>query len=334
MLLGLKYPVIQAPMGRGFTPSSLVIAVSNLGALGSFGGAFTPAEDLRKSIREIRAKTQGPFNINLFTEHFKKGPFETAHFAREVKRSASSLSCELGNVPHVPSYEEQLQVVLEEKVPVFSFTFGMPQREWVRDLKKHKTFVIGSATHLEEVRALEDLGVDAIVCQGKEAGGHRGTFLGNPQDALVPTFTFLKEAKRITRLPLISAGGIMDRSDVQKALKEGAAAVQMGTAFLTCAESGTPQLHRKALLEWRDRKAVLTSAFSGKLARAIENQFIRDMAPFAKDVPPFPATVFLLDPMKKAAAETNNGEFLPLWAGEHFARCKKLSVKELIESLF
>ncbi len=335
MLQELKYPIIQAPMAGKFAPVELVIAVSNAGALGSFGAAFTPPEELRKTIREIKAKTSAPFNINLFTSKPPGQPFNTKRFCDRLKPFQDEHPFEIGPINEAPyyHYEKQIEVMLEEKIPAFSFTLGLPDKHLILELQKQKTYVMGVATHLEEVDALVELGVDAVICQGKEAGGHRGTFIGDINKALIPTYEFVRRACKATKLPIIAAGGLMTKEDVRRALKEGAAAVQMGTAFLTCNEAGTPPLHKKALLELHDRKTVLTAAFSGKQARGIENRFIREMAPFEKDFPPFPTPIFLLAPMRKAAIEREDIEFLPLWAGERFALCKTLPAKELIESL-
>lgn len=335
MLDQLKYPVIQAPMAGGFNTIDLVAAVSNAGAIGSLGAAFTSPDDLRKAIRDIKAKTTKPFNINLFTCAGPKPPYEIENFCNHLKPFQKEHPFEISPISTAPYYDysQQIQVMLEEKVPIFSFTFGLPDKEMVRALQKQKTFVMGVATNIDEVHALADFGVDAVICQGKEAGGHRGTFIGDIKKSLVPVYDFVREAHKAVKLPIVAAGGIMTKEDVLKAKKEGAVAVQMGTAFLTCNEAGTPPLHKKALLECGDRKAVLTVAFSGRLARGIENRFIREMAPFEKDVPAFPIPIFILTAMRKAATDRGDIEFLSLWAGERFAQCKAQSAKALLESL-
>lgn len=334
MLPKLKYPIIQAPMAGGFTTVDLVTAVSNAGGLGSLGAAFTMPNDLRKAIQEIKSKTQNPFNINLFTSappKVEKIQEYWAHVA-SLKKPFAFAQGALAEVPYY-QYQKQIEVVLQEKVPVLSFTFDTLAKEYVDALKKNKTCVIGTATHIDEVLVLTELGVDAIVCQGKEAGGHRSTFIGNPKNALIPTMDLIQQAKRVTKIPLIAAGGIMTREDIEHALAAGATLVQMGTAFLTCKEAGTPPLHRKALLEYKQRRAVLTLAFSGRWARAIENSFIKEMAPFEKDVPAFPLPIFLLAEMRKEATNRGDFEYLPFWAGECFSKCVELSVNDLIKSL-
>lgn len=335
MLQRLKYPIIQAPMAGGITSPEFVVSVSNAGVLGSFGAAFTPPDELRKVIRQIKMGTPHPFNINLFTNPPPQKPFHVDRFCDHLKVFQKEHPFEIGNIVEAPYYQysKQIEVILEERVPVFSFTFGLPDQNLVREMQKEKIYVMGVATNLEEAEALEEFGVNAVICQGKEAGGTRGTFIGDIHTSMIPTYEFIRKARKKIKLPLVAAGGIMVKEDIHQAMKEGATAVQMGTAFLTCTEAGTSPLHKKALLECHDRKAVLTVAFSGRLARAIDNRFIREMAPFSKDVPPFPIPIFLLGPMRKEATERGDIEFLSLWAGERFSLCQALSIKKLIESL-
>lgn len=334
MIPKLKYPIIQAPMAGGFTTVDLVTAVSNTGALGSLGAAFTMPDELRKNIQEIKSKTKNPYNINLVT-----CPAPQVENVEEYWSYVTSFdkpfSFEKGAIEAFPYYnfQKQIEVALEEKVPVLSFTFDTLAKEFVVELQKNKSCVVGTATHIDEVLVLQELGVDMIVCQGKEAGGARATFIGDPQNALIPTFEFINKAAKVTKIPLVAAGGIMTKDDIEKALRAGASFVQMGTAFLTCKEAGTPPLHKKALLECKDRKAVLTKAFSGRWARAIENTFIKKMQSFEKNVPEYPIPFFLLGPMRKEATERGDLEYLPNWAGENFAKCKDQSAKDLIESL-
>ena len=173
MLERLKYPIIQAPMAGGFTPIELVTAVCNAGAMGSFAAAFVAPEDLRKAIRGIKEKTSSPFSINLFTCKAPTAPFHTESFCKHLERYQKENPFEIGKIIDAPyyNYPKQIEVLLQEKVPVFSFTLGLPDRHLVAELQKQKTYCLGVATHLEEIYALEELGVDAIVCQGKEAGG-------------------------------------------------------------------------------------------------------------------------------------------------------------------
>lgn len=332
--LGLRFPLIQAPMAGGYTTVELIAAVCNAKALGSLGAAFLKPDEIRQTVRKIKEKTERPFNVNLFAIKPLSETVDTGKFRHLLEKYQSEFPFEIGSLSQLPSYELQIEALLREKIAVFSFTFGIPEEEMIREFQKQGTYVIGTATHCEEVQALEEMGVDVIVCQGKEAGGHRGTFIGDFKKALIPTFELLSNAKSKTKIPLIASGGIMEKSDVLKALHKGASGVQMGTAFLTCYESGGSQLSKQMILKWRERKAVLTRAFSGRWARGIENRYIQEMVSHEKEIPPYPIPHFMTQPMRKAAAFAEKPEFLSIWAGENFRLCKEQTAKELIESLF
>lgn len=325
---GVTLPLIQAPMA-GITTPELVAAVSKAGGVGSLGAAMMQPDDIRKAIHRIRELTRRPFNVNLFIPRHPHGMIAYEAFLKHLKQYESEVgfatSTEL-NPP--PSFEKQVEVLLQEEVPIFSFTFGIPPIHVIRDFEKRGALVIGTATHVKEALALQEAGVDFIVAQGVEAGGHRGTFL---EDALHPTLQLLKEIKAQVKKPLIAAGGLMHGKEILSALKAGAAAVQMGTAFITCTESGAHPAYKKALLEWKNRNTVLTKAFTGKWARAVENRFTQEIDDV--EIPPFPIAQSLTGPMRKAAAAAHNAEFMSLWAGEHFRLCKAGTAQELIAKL-
>ncbi len=330
--LGLKFPLIQAPMAGGFTTVELIGTVCDAKALGSMGAALMKPDDLRQAIRQVKERTNRPFNVNLFVESSPVSPGNLEPFRTLLKKYEGEFFFEIGEPKSPPSYQQQVEVLLQEKVPVFSFTFGVPEKQIIREFQKQGTYVIGTATYPEEIEALEERGVDAVVLQGKEAGGHRGTFIGEAKSHLIPTLDLIKQAK--TSIPLIASGGIMDKKGTLAALHAGAAAVQLGTAFLTCFEAGTPPLARKTYLEWRDRKTTLTRVFSGKWARVIENRFVRDLASHDRDIPPYPIPRSMTESLRKAAAAAQTAEFLPLYAGENFGLCKAQTAAEFIESLF
>lgn len=326
-------PLIQAPMAGSTTPE-LVAAVSNAGGVGSLGAALMTPEEIRKAVRKVRELTRRPFNVNLF---FYSMPHEVLPLEPYLKRLKSyekevgfSASLELSS----PStFEKQIEVLLEEEIPIFSFTFGIPPISIIREFKKRNALVIGTATHPREAKSLQEMGVDFIVCQGKEAGGHRGTFLGSVPESLIPTLELIQQAKEEVKKPLIASGGIMNGKQIREALEFGASAVQMGTIFLTSAESGAHPVYKRALLEWKDRKTELTRAFTGRYARAVENRFINEMAPYESDIPPYPIAQGLTKPMRKAAEETENPEFMSLWAGEGFPACETLTAQEILARL-
>ncbi|WP_420420638.1 NAD(P)H-dependent flavin oxidoreductase [Simkania sp.] len=315
--LKLPFPLIQAPMAGPASHPDLTAAVSNAGGLGSFGAGYLSADKIREAIHAIRFQTEAPFNLNLFVP----GKFEVN--AAKIKASMEAMQ---------PYFEEQMSVVIEEKVPVFSFTFGIPEEKWLRQLKGEGTVLIGTATHLEEALALEQSGVDFIVAQGKEAGGHRGTFIGKEEDALDSTEVLVKELKRHVQTPIIAAGGVMNREDVKQALEWGACAVQMGTAFLTTQECPIHPKYRQILLAQEEDNTRLTRAFSGRLARGVRNRFLDEMERI--NVPDYPIQNALTRPIRQAASAQARTEFMSLWAGERAFLCQQQSVASLICFLF
>lgn len=332
--LSLRYPLIQAPMAGPTSHPNLTAAVSNSGGLGSYGAGYLSAEKLREVIRAIRLQTEAPFNINLFVP----APFEeNAAKIERSKRAMQPYFEELGvsmeaPASYAPSFDEQMAVVIEEKVPVFSFTFGIPGEKWLKRLKGEGIVLIGTATHLKEALELEKRGVDFVVAQGKEAGGHRGTFMGKEEDGLYSTQKLVQELKKHVKRPIIAAGGIMNREDVARAMEWGACAVQMGTAFLTTEECPIHPKYREVLLEQEKDNTRLTRAFSGRLARGIRNRFLEEME--AIDVPDYPIQNALTRPLRQAASVQSRTEFMSLWAGESAFHCKQQSVTSLIHSLF
>jgi nitronate monooxygenase len=232
-----------------------------------------------------------------------------------------------------PSFEKQAAVLLEEEIPIFSFTFGIPTLATLKEFHRKGTVILGTATHSAEILALQEAGVDFIVCQGKEAGGHRGTFIGSTQEGLVPTLELIHQGIEISKKPLVAAGGIMSGKQIHAALHAGASAVQMGTVFLCCAESGAEPTYKKALLKWKTRKTVLSKAFTGKWARCIENRFIHQTATLGEEIPPYPIAESLTAPLREAALAADNPEFMAIYAGEGFPHCEFFTAQELIARL-
>ena len=276
--LGIEHPILLAPMaGAGGTPE-LAAAVSNAGGLGAWGGAYAKPDDIAATIRRMRQLTQRPFNINLFA-----GGYETDRkvdpqpMLAIVREAHARLGLPPPLLPLVPAdpFAAQLEAVLEERPPVFSFTFGMPSAAQIAALKQRGIAVMGTATTVPEARQLQQAGVDAIAAQGAEAGAHRGSFAAPFEDSMVPLATLLREICASTALPVIACGGIMDGRDIAKAMALGAAAVQLGTAFLPCPESGAAPAYKQALLEAKTDTTVITRAFSGRPARGLTNEVYR-----------------------------------------------------------
>ncbi len=334
--LGLEHPVFLAPMaGSGGTPE-LAAAVSNAGGLGAWGGAYAKPDDLAAAIRKIRQLTARPFNINLFA-----GGYATDHRIdpQPMLEIVAEAHTELGlPPPSLPPLAEnpfaaQLEVVLEERPPVFSFTFGVPSPAQMAALKQRDIAVIGTATTAEEARILAQLGVDAIVAQGAEAGAHRGTFAGSFEDSMVPLSRLIRDIRAAVTLPVIASGGIMDARDVARSLNEGAAAVQLGTAFLVCPESGAPPVHKQALLAAKEDTTVITRAFSGRPARGLSNRFIAMVAGKEHALLPFRQQNDLTRPMRNAAGQKGVADFISLWAGQGVARSRAMPAAALVAAL-
>ncbi|MFF2090036.1 NAD(P)H-dependent flavin oxidoreductase [Paenibacillus sp. NPDC058174] len=317
--LNIQFPIIQAPMAGGPTTAELVAEVSNAGGLGSLGAAYLKPEKLRNTIQEIRQLTELPFGVNLFV------PEEAAESPDIIEQMTSHLNkyrVELGIKENPPidsaseSFDEQIQVLLDESIPVVSFTFGIPPKEVIQALKDQGTTVIGTATTVEEAKQLELAGADAIVAQGSEAGGHRGSFLKNAADSLVGTMALVPQIVDQVSVPVIASGGIMDGRGLVASLALGAVAVQMGTAFLASVKSGAHPIYKKTLLSANEDTTVVTRAYSGKPARGIQTTFIKEMEQYAGAIPAFPIQNAMTRDIRQAAAQSNNPEYMSLWAGQ------------------
>lgn len=334
--LGVRYPIIQAPMAGGATTPELVAAVSNAGGLGSLGAGYMAPDDIRRAIKRICELTNEPFAANLFIPQGHEASQEQIGKAcDDIEQCSKELGQKIKPVlaPYAQAFEEQIQVVLEEKVPIFSFTFGILDSKWVNKLKSNKTILIGTATTLPEAHALEVSGVDLIVVQGSEAGGHRGTFLGKEEDALIGLVSLIPQCVDQIKVPVIAAGGIMDSRGIMAAVTLGAVGVQMGTAFLSCHESGIHRKYKDILLAQQQDNTTLTRAFSGKLARGIRNKFIDCMQDKQVNILDYPIQNALTKNMRKKAKEVESIEFMSLWAGQGASLCREISAKNLMSKL-
>jgi nitronate monooxygenase len=335
----IEHPIIQAPMTLSDSPA-LVAAVSNQGGLGSFGAALFNPEQIRQKIQEIRALTNRPFAINLFA------PTEVPTYSdNQIKQAMEALNyfrkklgmpdCETIPAQASASFEEKFNVLLEEKIPIFSFTFGVLNAELIQQAKSHGMKVIGTATTVREAKLLEINGVDAIVAQGYEAGGHRGTDmkLTSIHDALIGTMALVPQIVDAVKIPVIASGGIMDARGIVAALCLGASGVQMGTAFLTCTESSIHPEHRKLLLSSMDESTRLTKAFTGRFARSLKNDFLLEMEKRDFPILEFPVQSALVKDIREEAKKQNNPDYMSLWSGQASALCKNISAAELLQEL-
>lgn len=335
--LKIDFPIIQAPMAGGATTPELIAAVSNAGGLGSLGAGYMTANEIRDTIKQIRELTDRPFCVNLFIpEKHQATTNEQLETARKVIQEAChelDIHIDIPKPPYAPSFEEQMNVMLEEKVPVFSFTFGIPDVKWIEALKKNDTILIGTATSVEEAIILEKHSIDAVVAQGSESGGHRGTFLGKTKETLTSISLLVPPIVKRIKIPVIAAGAIMDARGIYTEIKSGASAVQMGTAFLCCPESGIHPLYKQSLLNAKQDATVLTRAFSGKLARGLVNKFTIRMQLHENAILDYPIQNALTSIMRKEAGRKNITDFMSMWAGQSAHLCKALPASQFIQEL-
>ncbi|PRD10058.1 nitronate monooxygenase [Bacillus sp. MYb56] len=333
-ILQIKYPIIQAGMAGAITTSELVAAVSNSGGLGTLGAGYMSQEQIREAIYKIRELTNKPFGVNLLLT--KEIQIEEEKI-NEAKVLLSGVNRELGieeekTLKLPKSYKEQLQVLLEEKVPVVSFAFQTLEKEEIDDLKKEGIKVIGTATHVAEAKALAKLGVDIIVGQGSEAGGHRGTFIGKEQDAMIGTFALIPQlVAEVPHIPIVAAGGVMNGQGLVAAFALGAEAVQMGSAFLTSEESITHDVYKEAILHSTDTSTTVTRAFSGKYARGIRNEFIEKHEGREENLPMYPVQNVLTSKIRQEAAKQNKEEYMSLWAGQASSLARTESAQHVVK---
>jgi nitronate monooxygenase len=337
--LGIEYPIIQGPLG-GLSSQALTAAVSNFGGLGSFGAHGLEPQAIENVIAEIRALTSKPFAMNLWVSMEDKGA--TTSGAEAFHRALSHL------VPHIEKvggkqptfsaykpirFEDQVRVLLDARVPAFSFIYGVPPSEILDEARKQGIVTIGTATTPDEAVVLEQAGVSLVVASGFEAGGHRGSFLRTSEDSLTGTMSLVPQTVDAVKIPVIAAGGIADARGIAAAFALGAEGVQMGTVFLACEESGAHPIHREAILSGHAGRTALTRGFTGRLARSIDNELLESMNRPDAEILPYPLQRSLMRYLAIPAQQAQKAELLALWAGQsaNLVRCS--NVEELMDSL-
>jgi nitronate monooxygenase len=332
--LGIDYPVIQGPLG-GLSSQKVTAAVSNFGGLGSFGAHGLAPGAIKDVIAEIRSLTSKPFAMNLWVSMEDEGARTSDENA--FNRSLAPLAAHIAALgaprpeykPHSwMRFEHQVRVLLDAKVPVFSFIFGIPPREVLEECRAKSMVTIGTATTPQEGAALQEAGVDAIVASGFEAGGHRGSFLRAAEDSLTGTLSLVPQITDKVSVPVIAAGGIADARGVIAALALGAEGVQMGTVFLACEESGASLLHRQALRGKKAEHTALTKGFTGRLARGIHNRLLQELNQEGTAILPYPLQRSLVRNLAIPAEAAGRSDLLPLWAGQsaNLSTCTDVSV--------
>lgn len=328
----VKYPIIQAPMAGGVSNPMLAAAVSNAGGLGFLATGYKTAEEVHREIVETRKLTQSPFGLNVFVpSHERIDEIALAHYRKKIEREAFIIGTTIGEAfSDDDDWNQKIAILREEKVEVVSFTFGCPNRELIRELQHNGSQVIVTVTNVEEAKIAAERGANALCVQGLEAGGHRGTFKNETEEDY-GLLVLLRLIQTEIDLPLIAAGGLMNGRDVAAVLITGAAAAQLGTAFLRCQESGASPVHKNALVDSHFLKTALTRAFSGRRARGLVNSFLTtysDAAPAA-----YPHIHHMTKVMRKVAGQKNAPELMALWAGQGHSLAKDWSATEIMEEL-
>ena len=329
-------PIIQAPMAGGITTPELVSAVCQAGGVGSFGFAYSTPEAISADFATARALTDGPINANFFIITEPEEPptnqvdAALADLAEVTK--GFDLSLRKPAPPYALDLPSQMTPLWQSPPRYVTFHFGLPPHDIMTKAKSHGCLVGITATCEHEIRQITAFGADFIILQGREAGGHHGTFSPKASPQRLSMNELLALAKTTTSLPLVCAGGIMTGQDIAHYLSAGAAAVQMGTAFLCCDEAGTNDVYRHFVMHEKDRKTIMTRAFSGRWARGIENDFTKAM--MHRALMPFPMQNTLTGSMRQQATRQQNGEYQSLWAGANFPKSRAMSVQALMTTLY
>jgi nitronate monooxygenase len=336
-LLNIAHPLVQAPMA-GAQGSAMAIAVSNAGALGSLPCAMLTPELIRQELQAITAATDKPYNVNFFC-HTPPDPNAAreavwrqalAPYFAEHGIDAAAIPAGAGRAPFSAAV---CDVIEPFRPPVVSFHFGLPSPELLQRVRSWGARVLASATTVEEGLWLQERGVDVVIAQGLEAGGHRGHFLSHDLTQQMGTFALLPQLVRALRVPVLAAGGIADAQGIRAAMALGAAGVQIGTAYLLCPESTITAIHRAALQSEAARHTALTNLFTGRPARGIVNRLMRELGSISVAPPEFPLATAAIAPLRAKGEAAGTGDFSPLWSGQNAQGCKNVSTEQLTRTL-
>src|SRR5688572_3831411 len=336
-LLGLELPIIQAPMA-GVQGAALAVAVANAGGLGSLPCALLTPESLRTELEAIRDQTNRPFNVNFFCHAEPPRDVEREHAWRRVlKPYFDEFGIDPESIAEGPTrtpFNSHLAEIVEPfNPPIVSFHFGLPSPDLLARVRTWGAKILASATTVNEALWLQEKGVDAIIAQGWEAGGHRGMFLSDDVATQLGTFALVPQIAAAVDIPVIAAGGITTSSGVNAALALGAAGVQVGTAYLLCAEATTGSVHRAALKADTARATAVTNVFTGRPARGIVNRVMRELGYMSTAAPPFPLAAPPMGVLRAAAEKKGSGDFSPLWCGQNATGCREVPAGVLTREL-
>ncbi|HEY5453046.1 MAG TPA: nitronate monooxygenase [Polyangia bacterium] len=336
-LLGIELPIIQAPMA-GVQGSALAVAVSNAGGLGSLPCALLEVDAMRAELAAIRARTTKPFNVNFFCHApADPDPEREAAWRAALAPYFAEYGIDAASIPlgpkRSPFNAEAADALADFKPAVVSFHFGLPAADLLARVRSWGAKVLSSATTVDEARWLEARGVDAIIAQGSEAGGHRGMFLSDDVATQIGTLALVPQIARAVKVPVIAAGGIADAGGVAAARALGADGVQVGTAYLLAPEASTSAVHRAVLKTDAARVTALTNVFTGRPARAVVNRLVRELGPMNRAAPAFPLPASAIATLRAAAESKDNADFSPLWAGQNTSGCREAPAATITRDL-
>jgi nitronate monooxygenase len=336
-LFGIELPIIQAPMA-GAQGSAMAIAVSNAGGLGSLPCAMLTMDSMRKELEQMRTQTDKPYNVNFFAHTDPEtNPTRETAWRQRLAPYYNELGLDpaaVGSGTSRKPFDDAAADLLEEFRPlVVSFHFGLPPERLLRRVRDTGAKILSSATTVGEAKWLEDHGVDGIIVQGLEAGGHRGMFLTDNIHSQIGTMALLPQVLHSVKVPVIASGGIATTAALAGALAMGAAGVQVGTAFLLCPEASITALHRAALRSEEASVTALTNLFSGRPARGIFNRLMREIGPISSDAPEFPLASNAIAPLRAKAESSMSSDFSPLWCGQDPSGCREIGAAVLVREL-
>lgn len=338
--LRIQYPIIQGPFGGGLSSIPLTLAVSESGGLGSYGVHHLSPQDIRELGSKLHQQTKKPFALNLWVSN--QDQYGSSLTATEFARARDIFQPyyqALGVAPPQQperfgySFEDQIEALLDVRPAVFSFVYGIPSADILRECKRRNIVTLGTITTIDEALAMEDAGVDVLVASGFESGGHRVSFLGSSEDSLTGTFALIPTVTEKVKIPVIAAGGIANAKGIAAALILGAQGVQIGTAFLACTESNASAIHRAKLFSEEAKYTALTRAFSGRLARGIRNQFVDEWQTKGSQLLPYPIQSWFTNSFKAAAIKQGNADVMSLWASQISPILRHTSAIELFTEL-
>ncbi|MEU5835880.1 nitronate monooxygenase [Streptomyces diacarni] len=333
-----EHPVIQAPMAGGAAGPELAAAVSEAGGLGFLAAGYKTPEAMYEQIKQTRRLTGRPFGVNLFLPQPRTAePAAVDVYREQLADEATWYETELGDTDGTTddAYEAKLAILLEDPVPLVSFTFGCPSAADLERLAKAGTRTLVTATSVAEAQAAQEAGADAVCVQGIEAGGHLGSHRDDPQrepgSGGVGLLCLVAQAREAVGLPLVASGGLMRGGQIAAVLAAGATAAQLGTAFLVTPESGADPLHKQAMTNPTFTRTEFTRAFSGRAARGLVNRFLREHGPYAPAA--YPQVHYLTAGLRKAAAKAGDPQAMALWAGQGHRLARELPAGQLVEVL-